>query len=282
MADNPFTDTASKATRLTTDRQGRNQAWWNTKPMTYADWAAESRVPQTDQDILDIQEYVLRTGPWLRDWFENLHIKNQTCLDLGSGSGIFSSFLARRGARVIAIELTEAGVALTRRTTSFFNSGVHVVRGDAECLPFAPETFDFIFSWGVLHHTSDMDAAIGQMGQALKSGGRGMMMVYHKASIVYYVHGLYWLIARGKILSGHNLQSVQSYYTDGFYHRYLTKSDLRDKLAAAGLVVSSFHITQYEKKILPFIPDWLDRALKKRFGMCLVAEFEKPVESRSP
>ena len=37
-------------------------------------------------------------------------------------------------------------------------------------------------------------------------------------------------------------------------------------------------VTKSQNSILPFVPGWLDRALKAGFGMCLVAEFDKPVD----
>ncbi len=247
--------------------------------MTYADWNAEYRIPDADEDFLEIEKYVLRTGPWLKKWFDNAELKGLSCLDLGSGSGIFSSLLARRGAHVTSMDLTEVGATLTEKTTQFFGLPTKVVRGDAEYAPFKSESFDFVYSWGVLHHTSDMESALGEVSRILKRNGKGMMMVYHKYSIVYYLHGLFWLLFRGKLFSGHNFESVQKFYTDGFYHRYLTKVQLGRKLAAVGLKVSAFHVTQYEKKILPGISISLDEELKRRFGMCLVAEFVKTQEN---
>jgi len=121
-----------------------------------------------------------------------------------------------------------------------------------------------------------MDNAVNEMGRIIKPGGNGMMMVYYKHSVVYYIHGLFWLIFRGRIFKGHTLESVQDFYTDGYYHRYLSKKELEQKLNTAGLEVTRFIVTQYKKKILPFLPVWLDEYLKSKFGMCLVAEFWKP------
>ena len=103
-------------------------------------------------------------------------------------------------------------------------------------------------------------------------------MVYHRASAVYYLNGLKWLLVKGKLFRGHTLRSVQDFYTDGYYHRYLRRGEIAGLLAGAGLTARRISVTQYQKPILPFIPGWLDRALKARFGMCLVAEFDKPVD----
>jgi hypothetical protein len=54
---------------------------------------------------------------------------------------------------------------------------------------------------------------------------------------------------------------------------------MADCLRNAGLQPIAFAVTQYEKKILAGIPAALDRYLKRKFGMCLVAEFEKPLDT---
>ena len=275
MVDNPFLKTTEKATADAVDGQGRNRWWWETKPMTYVDWTKSDRLPRSDQDFIDIKAHVQRTGPWLKAWFERIDLSGLTCADIGSGSGIFSYMLARRGAAVISMDLTETSVMLTSRTTDFFKTPTLIVRGDVESAPFATNSLDFVYSWGVLHHTNNMQAALLEVSRILKPGGQGLIMVYHKNSVVYYLHGLFWLIIRGKLLAGYNLESVQAFYTDGFYHRYLTKSELKKKLVASGLTVKKLHVTQYEKKILPCIPARLDQFLKGRFGMCLIAEFRK-------
>lgn len=272
---NPFLKNREAAEAESATAQDRNRLWWEGLPMTYADWSGDDRIPATGEDFRKIRADVMREASWLRGWFERTRLDGLRCLDLGSGSGVFSALLHGQGAQVTAMDLTEAGVGLTRRTAQHFSAGIDVVRGDAEAAPFRSGSFDFVFSWGVLHHTSDMDCAVKEAGRVLRPGGEGLMMVYHRNSVVYYVHGLFWLLVRGKIFAGYTLEKAQDFYTDGFYHRYLTKPELRAKLAAAGLDVTHFNVVQYEKKILPFIPWWLDRYLKARFGMCLVARFRK-------
>lgn len=244
--------------------------------MTYADWAGTDRLPKSDEDFQEIENYVLRHSPFLRAWFSRAaFMAGKTCIDIGSGSGIFSSLLARNGAKVTAVDLTAAGAGMTSQAAGFFNVDVSPTRADLEMMPFESDSFDFAWSWGVLHHTSNMQAGLAEMSRILKVGGAGMMMVYHRISVVYYLHGLFWLLFKGKIFKGHSFRTVQDFYTDGYYHRYLTAKELTDMLSAVGLHVTKTSVTQYEKKILPFIPAALDRYLKERFGMCLIAEFEK-------
>ena len=174
--------------------------------MTYAEWEEADRLPKTGDDFREIEEYVLRTGPFLRNWLSAADLGGKSCIDIGCGSGIFSSLLVRRGATVTAVDLTEAGVTLAKEAAKVFGTDIDIVRMDAENMPFKSESFAFAFSWGVLHHTGDMEKAVAEMARILKSGGTGMMMVYHRRSVVYYLHGLFWLFIKGKIWQGYNLE----------------------------------------------------------------------------
>ena len=86
------------------------------------------------------------------------------------------------------------------------------------------------------------------MGRIVKPDGRGMIMAYHRNSVVYCVHGLYWLIVRGKLLRGYNFKTIQDFCTNGYRHRYMTKRRLRNILATNSLTVHRFIVTQYAKK----------------------------------
>jgi SAM-dependent methyltransferase len=56
--------------------------------------------------------------------------------------------------------------------------GVYFVQADIFRLPFRPETFDFVYSWGVLHHTPDPPAAFRNLPPLVRPGGKLMTMVY--------------------------------------------------------------------------------------------------------
>jgi ubiquinone/menaquinone biosynthesis C-methylase UbiE len=272
---NPFINARQRAESSTDSHQELNQNWWETLPMTYAEWHAADRKARTVEDFLAIENYVYQTGPFFREEYDFSTQYGRKILDIGSGSGVFSCLFASQGGKVFSIDLTDAAVKMTKMNARLRNLKVHVLRGNAESLPLSSNVFDYVFSWGVLHHTRSMEAAVAEAGRVLKTGGQGLIMVYHRQSIVYYIHGLYWLLFKGKLFQGHNLQTVQNFYTDGYFHRYLSRAELRWMLNDAGLEVTKIFATQYEKKILPWIPNFIDRQLKAWFGMCVVAEFRK-------
>jgi 2-polyprenyl-3-methyl-5-hydroxy-6-metoxy-1,4-benzoquinol methylase len=268
--------TAREIASRTSDRpQDCNRLWWERLPMTYVDWNAPDRKPHDNISFQRLFDYVLTNSPFLSAWFSGRTFKGQRVLDLGCGTGVFAALLARLGGVVSAIDLTEYGVKTAVETAARQGVQVSVARMDAENLAFKDAAFDFIYSWGVLHHTANMESAISEVYRILKPGGQGMMMVYHRRSIVYYGLGLFWLLVKGKIFSGHSLASATNFYTDGYFHRYMTRAELSAMLARHGLMVARMHVTQYRKPILPLMPSLIDRWLKSRFGMCLVAEFSK-------
>ncbi len=276
--DTVFIRTKTDVGKVAQDTQDSNRMWWERLPMTYADWEGQNRIPKTELDFKGIEDEVFSQSPFLRTKFDFSRFKGQRVLDLGCGSGVFSCCLAKHGAVVTGIDLTEAGINMAKSNTRAQGLNVSIIRMDAEKMAFADASFDYVFSWGVLHHTKHMNDALTEVHRVLKPGGRGLMMVYHKNSVVYYVHGLFWLLLKGKLFSGYSLKSVQDFYTDGYYHRYLSKSELAMRLKSVGLKSNRFFVTQYRKKILPLIPNWLDQALKNRFGMCLIVEFEKAAD----
>jgi 2-polyprenyl-3-methyl-5-hydroxy-6-metoxy-1,4-benzoquinol methylase len=274
--DTVFIRTKTEIGNVAQNTQDSNRLWWEKMPMTYADWEEQNRLPETEMDLEKIEGTILSLSPFLRTRYDFSRFKDQQVLDLGCGSGVLSCCFAKQGARVSSVDLTEAGVKMARRNTKAQGLDVSVIRMDAEKMAFGRAKFDYVFSWGVLHHTKNMDTALAEVNRILKPGGKGLIMVYHKNSVVYYLHGLYWLLLKGKLFSGYTLKSVQDFYTDGYYHRYLRKKDLSARLRSVGLEPVQFSVTQYQKKILPIIPNWLDTFLKNRFGMCLICDFKKP------
>jgi ubiquinone/menaquinone biosynthesis C-methylase UbiE len=257
--------------------QSRNRLWWETLPMTYADWSADRRMPASGEDFSAIRALLLHHSPYLRERYDFAAQRGRRVLDLGCGSGVCSCLLSEGGAEVTAVDLTQAGVELAARSARHFDTKLDVARADAEQLGFRDASFDYVFSWGVLHHTSRPDSAFREVARVLKPGGGGLIMVYHRNSLVYYLKGLYWLLVKGKIFQGHGLRSVQDFYTDGYYHRHYSRSELAAALQSAGLRNIRPTVTQMQKKILPGVPAWLDSWLKQRAGWLLIAEFNKPV-----
>jgi ubiquinone/menaquinone biosynthesis C-methylase UbiE len=108
-------------------------------------------------------------------------------LEIGCGMATDGAQFARAGAVYTGIDLTEAAINLARQRFALSGLQGDFRVSDAEGLDFPDESFDLIYSHGVLHHTPDIEAAVREIHRVLKPGGRALVMLYHRGSYNYRV-----------------------------------------------------------------------------------------------
>jgi SAM-dependent methyltransferase len=243
--------------------------------MTYAAWGSADRLPGRAEEFARLERDFLDGNPWLRDQFDFGRFAGRRVLDLGCGSGVAACLLARRGAAVAAADLTRAAATLARRNALGRGLAVGVARMDAERMGLRTAALDFVFAWGALHHTPDTEAALLEVARILRPGGEGLVMVYNRRSLRYWLKGLWWLLGRGRLFRGDTLATVQRFFTDGYYHRHFTAGELRAALRAAGLRPTRVVVTHMGKRYVPVLPGPADAWLKRKVGWLLVAEFRR-------
>ena len=259
-----------------------NEEWWNKNPMTYKDWNLSENVRSSiDIDELKkINSEYIDNNPYLKDFFENLKNDNQenTVLDIGCGWGSSTVILSKIFKKVYSIDISAKSILAAKENIRLngFPERVNLSKYDAEKLNFI-NYFDLIYSWGVIHHSYDTKKILENIYKGLKENGKCLIMIYNKNSLRYYLKGFYYLIFKFKLFSGYNLDSVQKLFTDGFYQKHYSKSELRKTLKEIGFKNISFDLTHMEKSYLPLIKknSLIDKFLKKNFGWLLVAKFNK-------
>lgn len=134
---------------------------WTRFPEMYEEW---------NRSFLD---YMQPHGP---EFF-----RGKKVLDAGCGNGRFAYYAAKYGAEVWAIDLGPA-VEVARQNTERLSPDhtglVQVVQADLHRPPFAPESFDFIYSIGVLHHLPDPEVAFQNLLRYLKPEGEIQIYLY--------------------------------------------------------------------------------------------------------
>jgi SAM-dependent methyltransferase len=108
-------------------------------------------------------------------------------LEIGCGLGTDGAQFAKAGADYTGIDLTEAAIELARRRFEVSGLRGEFRVADAENLDFADQSFDLVYSHGVLHHTPDTARAVQEIHRVLKPGGRAIVMLYHRGSYNYRV-----------------------------------------------------------------------------------------------
>jgi SAM-dependent methyltransferase len=131
----------------------------------------------------EIEKFRYETQPFMSDLVEFRGHNNEVLLEIGCGLGTDLLQFARGGAHVTGVDLTPHSIELVKRRFAMENLSVDARVADAENLPFADNSFDVVYSFGVLHHTPNTQKAIEEVHRVLKPGGKIIIMLYHKHSV---------------------------------------------------------------------------------------------------
>jgi ubiquinone/menaquinone biosynthesis C-methylase UbiE len=91
-------------------------------------------------------------------------------------------------ANYTGVDLTDAAVSLAKRRFELFQLPGTFHVADAERLDFPDNSFDLVYSHGVLHHTPDTAAAVREIHRVLRPGGKAVVMLYHRDSYNYRIN----------------------------------------------------------------------------------------------
>lgn len=265
----------------TTAVQEGNRAWWNATPMDY-DWKSDVRAQKFSvawYDEIDRKfEYGARLFAHGARPFDRIipfdKLAGKQVLEIGCGMGLHTSLMAAAGAKVTAVDLTSAAVEATTKRLALKNLQADVREADAEKLPFADAAFDFVWSWGVIHHSSRTGRVVREINRVLRPDGEVRVMVYNRDSA--WARGI---LVRDHLLKGGFLRRSfeETLYksSDGFTARFYVREQFEDLFRTFFDDVSSQIMGQdsdvvplpatLRKFVVPFVShDRADRAQKSR------------------
>lgn len=136
--------------------------------------------------------YAKRIGPeqiaeaerGLRRLLANEPLTGKRFLDIGCGSGLHSLAALLLGAReVLAVDLDEKSVTTTREVLKQHAPAAHYTVEQVSVFALDPAMqgqFDVVYSWGVLHHTGDLDRALRCASKLVAPGGLLVFALYRK------------------------------------------------------------------------------------------------------
>jgi SAM-dependent methyltransferase len=169
------------------------RAYWDAHPcgtqFTHLEWGSK-------QFFDEVAKFRYDTQPFMRKLMEFDNFRGKRLLEIGCGLGTDLLQFARAGAVVTGVDLTPASVELVRKRLAIEGVPGEAQVADAEHLPFADNTFDVVYSFGVLHHTPNTQKAIDEVHRVLKPGGRVIIMLYHTGSVHVYLGAPLYRIAR--------------------------------------------------------------------------------------
>jgi len=154
------------------------------------------------EDMFRLRDYMAVHEMPLKD------LKGKKVLEIGPGAGGHSALFAKYGAIMTSADITFSRAKATQVKFDLMGDmakDCQAMQSDAENLPFADDTFDIVYSNGVLHHTPDTEKAIEDVYRVLKPGGQAVIMLYCKDSWHYWLNMFLCVgILTGKIFTGPN------------------------------------------------------------------------------
>lgn len=136
---------------------------------------------------LEVQRY--RSHRHLLDWIHSME-PGRHVLEVGCGIGLDSSEMVRHGLQVTAIDLTTVGVDTAAQRASRNNWDANYLCANGEDLPFDDRTFDYVYSFGVMHHAANTQQCVIEAHRVLREGGEALIMLYHRRSLNELAHRL--------------------------------------------------------------------------------------------
>jgi ubiquinone/menaquinone biosynthesis C-methylase UbiE len=226
------------------------------------------------------QEY----APWMPEVMGFDQFGGARLLEIGCGMGTDLLQFARSGARCTAIDLTPRSIEITRQRFALYGYDGSFMISDGEVLPFRSESFDVVYSNGVLHHTPDTAGAIREVHRVLRRGGTAKIMLYHRHSLNYWVDVILRRgVIHGDFLRGQSTREIMSRCVEYSEHeaRPLVKvysrrqaRELFDLFADVKIEVDQ--LTREELRFLaPVVSDSAFRFLRRRLGWNVIVTAKK-------
>jgi ubiquinone/menaquinone biosynthesis C-methylase UbiE len=277
--------------------QAANRAWWESTPMRY-DWRDEiTQSPGSEAYFKEIDRRFLASARVFMSWrnvpFDTVipfdELADKDVLEVGVGQGTHAQLLASHCKSFVGIDLTTAAAAMTSKRLKLFGIPGKVVQMDAERMGFGANSFDFVWSWGVVHVSADTQRVLAEIERVLRPGGRCTIMVYYRSWWNYQVSGFLRAVFLGQWRTLGTLHHVSQSGSDGAIARYYKPHEWRAATRSL-FVIESMQIYGLKSDIVPLphgrlkqivmrlIPDSLARFMtcRMRMGSLLVAHMRKP------
>jgi SAM-dependent methyltransferase len=176
---------------------------------------------------------------WNATGWDKEALYGKLVLDVGCGSGRFAEVALNAGAFVVALDYSSAVDACYDNLLHY--PGLLVIQADVYNLPFKLETFDFIYSLGVLQHTPNPEIAFAKLIQPLKKGGHLCVDFYEK-SFKSALLPKYWLRPFTKRMNKEKLFKLLNNRINGLMYssRLLSKTPLIGHLLKRLIPVANY------------------------------------------
>ena len=223
-------------------------------------------------------------APWMPQLMGFDKFRDARLLEIGCGMGTDLLQFARGGACCTGVDLTPRSIEITRHRFRLYNADGAFMISDGENLPFRDESFDVIYSNGVLHHTPDTAGAIREVHRVLRPGGTAKVMLYHRNSLNYWFDiVLRRGVLRADFLRGRSVAEIMSRVVEFSSHdarplvKVYSRKEARELFSMFKDVrVDVEQLTRAELRFLsPVVSEAMFDKLRKKIGWNVIVTAKK-------
>ncbi len=191
--------------------------------------------PESTVDLDRMAEVRYQLEPYIPPFADFPSARGKRVLEVGVGGGTDFMNWVLNGADATGVDLTEAGVRMTRtrlEQRKLDPRHYRLMVGDAENLALKDDTFDIVYSMGVLHCSPDTPRTFREVHRVLKPGGVFRGLIYHVYSPVTL---MFW--ARYALLAGKPFKSPRQAVFENLESpgtKVYSCGETSDMLSAAG------------------------------------------------
>ena len=151
--------------------------------------------------------------PYIEDFACFSKFRNLDVLEIGVGFGADHIKIASNEPKSLTgVDLTERAIENTKTRLRLFGLQSVLKTDNAENLSFENESFDAVYSWGVLHHSPNTEECFDEVFRVLRPGGFAKIMIYHKHSPVGWMLWIRYGLSKLKPFIG--LENIYSQYLE--------------------------------------------------------------------
>lgn len=146
-----------------------------------------------------IEDFRYRIEPEIFSFAQFTRFRGKKILEVGVGAG--SDFLqwVRAGTQAHGIDLTPEAIENVKQRLALYNlQAADLQVADAENLPYDDNSFDLVYSWGVIHHSPDTPKCLSEIVRVTKPGGTIKIMIYNRRSLFAFYRYLACGLFKGK------------------------------------------------------------------------------------
>jgi SAM-dependent methyltransferase len=224
--------------------KGAVRDYWNAAPCGSSLATAE---PGSKEFFKQVEEARYRLEPFIPCFAQFERWRGKRVLEVGVGLGTDFVRFGRAGAKLSGVDLTEASIDLVRRRLDLEGLRANLQVADAEALPFADESFDLVYSWGVLHHTPDPEKALSEVRRVLGPRREARVMLYSRRSWVALGVRLRYAVLLGR--PWRQSASLLAEHVESPGTKAYTQPELERLFSAFNRVSYTRFLTPYDRRV---------------------------------